>query len=525
MIPSHLWYNSRFAWPSSSSRQELILPLEWKWNMTEDDVDFKVKFGQMNLKAILNTLLMTEIYECLLTDPKPWYIGLRNKQDDEQWEASYFAEKLVMYIYQIDESISFKSYDLDMELLLLGIKNASLKKTEFLQFYPLKTDHTLKPIQSLWSAVDAYNSHRFDMFSIEEVWKSARDITIDDSITKDFEQEYEPMQGDVCALRSVWIQSILVREHAIAKVVREFCLASKEWNFDKITWKNLRLYKEPETRFNPNTATPLAHLLYVLRVIITFSIGLRNSLQDHDIFKYYPMLEKTWLWCVTKQPTLLVLCFKDVSLQILDAIGKFESAVLTEQWAFVNFIRAKKRFTNKDMDLNFVKEIRRDLILGHICLTIQSETEKYLWKDVGVENKIQSQEIFKNVPKAALRPSNLIKSIAIAVVKAEQSISGGDSISSICALVSDKHLLMNLGNVLSTLEPQLQITNDWDLPIDMTLQELLRIHQNEDRKRIQYALGEHNEIGERIGDPFEGSPFSIQTLKQLTEKGIKYGLS
>lgn len=522
MIPSHLWYWARFAWPSSSSRQELILPLEWNWCMTSDDVDFKSTFGQMSLGAILHTPLMTEIYECLLTDPKPWYIGLRNKENDETWEASYFAEKLVMYIYQIYESVAYKSYDLDMELLKYGITNAATKKAEFLKFYPLKTDFTTKNFLSLWSAVDAYNSHRFDMFTIEEVWTSAREMTINDNITEDFEKEYEPMQGDVCALRSVWIQSLLVREHAIAKVVREFCIASKEWNFDKITWKNLRLYKEPEKRFNPHTATPLAHLLYVLRVIITFSIGLRNSLQDHDIFKYYPMLEKTWLWCVTKQPTLLVLCYKDVSLQILDAIGKFESAVLTEQWAFVNFIRAKKRFTNKDVDLNFVKEIKRDLILGHICLT--SDPAKYLWKDVREKNKIQSEEIFKNVPKTALQPSNLIKSIAIAVVKAEQSITG-DSISSICALVSDKNLLNNLGNVLSNLEPQLQITNEWDLPIEMTLQELLRIHQNEDKKRIQFALGEENEIGERLGDPFDGSPFSLQTLKQLTEKGIKYGLS
>lgn len=524
MIPSHLWLWSRFAWPASARRQEFVLPLEWKWNMVSDDVDDRSKFGQMSLAAILNTPLMTDIYDCLLTDPKPWYIGLRNLKDDEAWEANYFAEKLVMYLYNIDESTSQKSYDLNMDLLHYGLANAATKKAEFLKYYSTQAIDTKTNELSLWSAIDAYNSHRFDMFTIEEVWKSAKEICIDESIQLEFEQEYEPMQGDVCALRSVWIQSVLVREHAIAKAVYEFTEAAKEWNFDKITWKHLRLYKAPETRFNPHSATPLTHLLYILRIIITFSIGLRNSLQDHDIFKYYPVLEKVWLWCVTKQPTLLALCSdKHMNLELLNAIGKFESAVLTEQWAFVNFIRAKKRFTNKDVDLNFVKEIRRDLILGHICLT-QSDN-KYLWKDVSVENKLQCEQIYDSVPDAALRPSHLIKLIAIAVVKAEHTITTDDSISAICALVSQKDLLLQLGNTLVKAEPQIQLRKEWDLPIDMTLQELLRIHQNEDRKRIQFALGEQNEIGERTQDPFEGSPFSIQTLKQLTEKGKTYGLS
>jgi hypothetical protein len=59
----------------------------------------------------------------------------------------------------------------------------------------------------------------------------------------------------------------------------------------------------------------------------------------------------------------------------------------------------------------------------------------------------------------------------------------------------------------------------------MTLGELLRVHQNEDQKRIRFAMGEENEIGERTSDPFEGSPFPIQMLKQLADIGkVQYGL-
>jgi hypothetical protein len=434
-------------------------------------------------------------------------------------------------MYQISETSTDNK--INEKLLLSGLQNAADKKAQFLAAYP-DMDCNTKPadIYSIWSIVTAYNSHRFDMFTIEEVWKSAKDLCIDQNIIDDFESEYEPMNGDVCALRSVWIKSIYIREHAIAKVVHSFCIAAKHWNFDHITWKKMRVYRAPETRFNPNSDTPLTHLLYVLRVIITFSIGLRNSLQDHDIFQYYPILEKVWLWCITKQPTLLALCSdKDMNIQnILDSISIFESAVLTEQWAFVNFIRAKKRFTNKDVDLQFVKEIRRDIILAHICLTSNSnDQEKYLWKDVQLENKIKCEQVFANVPKIALQPTNLLKKIAIAVVKADDiklPRNINDPITSICSLVATKELLIALGDTLFISEPGLFQNNssDWDLPVDMTMKELVQVHMNEDRKRVQFALGENNELSSRHEDPFEGSPFSIQTLKQLAVKGLKYNI-
>jgi len=200
---------------------------------------------------------------------------------------------------------------------------------------------------------------------------------------------------------------------------------------------------------------------------------------------------------------------------------------LTEQWAFVHFIKAKKRLINKELDLAFVKEIKRDLILAHISISDFGSSEKYLWQGVSAQHRSNCETIFRNVPPMALRPSNALKIIAISVVGAEYSVpknTTNDSITSICALVSNKDLLRVLGSKLGSVCESLAAVPDWDLPVDMTLGELLRVHETEDRKRVQFALGELNEIGERTSDPFDGSPFSVPMLKKLTKVGSQYGI-
>lgn len=97
-------------------------------------------------------------------------------------------------------------------------------------------------------------------------------------------------------------------------------------------------------RTNPTTDAPGVLIFYILRVILTFIIALRNTMKDihkDSIIEHYSVLEKCWFWACTRQPSMLALCCNKLPQlgRILLALGRFENAMMLEHWALVHLLR------------------------------------------------------------------------------------------------------------------------------------------------------------------------------------------
>ena len=100
-------------------------------------------------------------------------------------------------------------------------------------------------------------------------------------------------------------------------------------------------------RTDPTTDAPGVLIFYIVRIILTFVIALRNTMKEvhkDSIIEHYNTLEKCWFWACTRQPSMLALCCENLPQlrRILLALGRFENSIMMEHWALVQLLRCLK---------------------------------------------------------------------------------------------------------------------------------------------------------------------------------------
>ena len=418
--------------------------------------------------------IVPSILEALKTDLGAWSFELTDEH------AQWMAEHLFAFAYTKNK--------LDHDLIKSKHADACVIQTKFSEAYPelnvQVSAYSTNPNKSmdLWTVLRAFNAYRFEVIDSLEVAKSAELL-----------DEMPEPSTSITELRALYACALRLREHTVIDVLMRLT---------PLVENNPRVSPMAVERLdNPMRvhAVPLYPAMYVTRVLLNFTVGVRNLARDQNFEGLYAMTRSFSTWASLRQGTLLALGAKAIDTSnFIDAVHRAEMAIMTEYWALIALIKYMKANNSP---------FSRQLIILNLVLASRENETRFM-------NDITPKvyQVF-NVPRELLKTSNLMMLVCERLV---DSNSFEDPLMQTCCLLTNPAALRKTYKLLKIVDPcvtkhlETATCESWNFFIDVSLKSIEEAMVKEDKLRIETALK-----GEGRSLNFPAMPYTLGLLREM----------
>jgi len=411
---------SVFARPASPTRKALSLPARWPVVYgTCHPVNCPVKEDggeNARLGRALCTPVLEGIVEALLTDTDVWL--LPGDARSPEWLARWVAERLVLWLYGLREGES--SWPALKAQVLASHQQGRRLRNAFLDAVPYicerrDTDEVRDVFApdgsvSLWSALFAFNEHRFRMCDAVDTFEAAQSL---DAAFSDVSLA-EPTVVCEAAL----ILSTRLREHAAIHVLLksgDILSLSKTVPSPKVLMKR-SLSKSGLRPQLTATRTNLTELVMLVKTVVSNMLSLRAMLlRAENLHTISGLLRLQGVWAAARTLSFTALCCTD-DKEFYEAVRSFEAAAVLETHAFMRLLSSHDVLLASvedeiDEDAGMATDssrtqraIRRSLLRLNLMLCSPRFEDK-LWKGMTDVQCDRVKSLFDDALPAALAPS------------------------------------------------------------------------------------------------------------------------
>jgi hypothetical protein len=506
---------SVFARPASPSRKALSLPALWPivyGTCNPVNRPLREDGGEMSrLGRALSIPFLETIIETLLTDTHAWL--LPGDERSPAWLARWVAEHLVLWLYDLEDKASswpaLKAQVLASHQQGRRLRNAFLEAVPYITEKP-DTDE-LRDIfapdgsVSLWSALFAFNEHRFRMCDAVDTFEVAQEL---DSASSDVHLA-EPTVVCEAAL----ILSTRLREHAAINVLlKAGTLLSSSKFIPSVKSMLKRSLDKDRVRPQSTPRTNLTEVLVLVRTVISNMLSFRALLLRADKLQTISsLLRVQGIWTAARTLSFTALCCTD-DKDFYDAVRAFEAAAVQETHSFMRLLAsndvlvaafeddAAQEDEGPSSTTLTEKAIRRSLLRLNL-MVCSPRFEDKLWKGMTDLQCARVKSLFDDALPAALAPSCFAFAAFHSIFSTWTNHFKEESANEVlCRMLADKDAYAMLNTLLAHEQVSRGVLLDTrchvlDLPNEFTLQQTWKNVQREGKRRMSFKKASDEDDG------------------------------